>query len=106
MNRDPALYHAPDAFHPERWLPDAATDSDSPFFNDKRDALQPFSVGPRSCIGQNLAWAEMRLILSNLIWQFNLEADDSSKRLRWEDLRAFLLVEQKPVNVKISLRSP
>jgi cytochrome P450 len=42
------------------------------FRGDKRDVDRPFSVGPRNCIGKNLAYAEMRLILARLRWRFNL----------------------------------
>jgi cytochrome P450 len=47
-----AAYHSasnftdPETFAPERWLDDPR------FASDKRSALQPFSVGPRNCIGQ------------------------------------------------------
>ncbi|TVY85334.1 Cytochrome P450 monooxygenase aclL [Lachnellula suecica] len=40
----------PYSFLPERWL----SNRDSRFINDQHDALQPFSVGPRNCIGKNL----------------------------------------------------
>lgn len=66
-------FHDPTNFHPERWLPSATTDPKSPFFNDRRDAHRPFSVGPRDCIGRNLAYHEMRLILARLVWEFDLE---------------------------------
>lgn len=36
----------PNHYHPERWL------GDSRFANDKREALQPFHVGPRNCLGR------------------------------------------------------
>lgn len=54
-------------------------------------------------MGQHLAWAEMRLILASLIWNFDMSVVPD-KRLRWEDLRTFLLVEKKPVVVKMTLR--
>ncbi|KAI1761905.1 cytochrome P450 [Hypoxylon sp. FL1150] len=104
MNRDPALFHRPTSFLPERWLPAAGTDTNSPFLNDQRQAIQPFSVGPRSCMGQHLAWAEMRLILSKLLWNFDFEAVEG-KTLRWEKLRTFLLVEKEPIQVMIKLRN-
>ncbi|KAL1620233.1 hypothetical protein SLS56_009725, partial [Neofusicoccum ribis] len=50
-----AAYHSasnfkdPDSFVPERWLPGTGYD------DDKKEAVQPFSVGPRNCIGRNLA---------------------------------------------------
>ncbi|KAI4866577.1 cytochrome P450 [Hypoxylon rubiginosum] len=104
MNRDPSLFHDSTSFLPERWLPEASTDNKSPFFNDQRQAIQPFSVGPRSCMGQHLAWAEMRLILSKLLWNLDFEAVEG-KTLKWEELRTFLLVEKKPIQVRIKTRS-
>lgn len=38
----------PDAFIPERWLPDAS----DKFANDKKAAMSPFSFGPRACLGK------------------------------------------------------
>lgn len=52
-------------FHPERWLTDE-------WDKDVRASFQPFSVGPRSCLGKNLARAEIRLILARMIWRFDL----------------------------------
>jgi len=39
----------PNAFLPERWLdgPDSRK-----FMSDKKEAFQPFSYGPRNCLGQ------------------------------------------------------
>lgn len=48
-----ASYHSssnfawPDSFIPERWL-----GNDPRFTNDKKDVLQPFSLGPRNCLGK------------------------------------------------------
>lgn len=39
-------FHDPDVFHPERWL------GDPRFATDQRDAFQPFSHGPRNCLGK------------------------------------------------------
>jgi hypothetical protein len=37
----------PEAFVPERWL----NESDE-YINDKKEAFQPYSYGPRNCLGQ------------------------------------------------------
>lgn len=54
-------------------------------------------------MGQHLAWAEMRLILSKMLYTFDLEAVEG-KSFRWEELRTYLLVEKRPVYVKIKSR--
>ncbi|KAF3034418.1 hypothetical protein E8E12_006026 [Didymella heteroderae] len=42
----PSNFKNPDSFIPERWLPGSGYDGD------RKDVLNPFSVGPRNCIGQ------------------------------------------------------
>lgn len=87
------------SFHPERWLPAAQTDPNSPFFNDCREAFQPFSVGPRNCIGRNLAYHEMRLILAKVLWNFDLKLTEESQD--WaESQRTFALWEKPPLMVE------
>lgn len=103
LNRDPTLFHKPNTFHPERWLDSSTSDSASCFFGDQRQVVQPFTIGPRACLGQHLAWAEMRLILAKLVWVFDFAAIDG-QCVSWEDLRMYLLVERKPINVGVSLR--
>ncbi|KAF3769441.1 benzoate 4-monooxygenase cytochrome P450 [Cryphonectria parasitica EP155] len=73
-----AAYHSernfkdPDDFVPERWL------GDERYAGDNKAGWQPFSFGPRSCLGRNLAWAEMRLIMAKILWSFDLELDQTS----------------------------
>lgn len=51
-----AVYHnsehfaLPNEFVPERWL------GDPRFANDAKRALQPFSLGPRDCVGKKYAF--------------------------------------------------
>ncbi|KAI1213965.1 cytochrome P450 [Annulohypoxylon truncatum] len=102
MSRDPTYFHSPSSFEPERWLPEASTNPQSPFFKDRRGAVQPFSVGPRNCLGQHIAMAEIRLMLSKLVRTFDFEVIEEAK-VKWEDLRVFLLLEKKPIEVNIKL---
>ncbi|CAG8422584.1 unnamed protein product [Penicillium salamii] len=96
----PLNFHAPDSFHPERWLPEAKSDPASPFFTDKHDVLQPFSSGPRNCIGRNLAFAEMRVILARLLWNFDMEICEES--LNWSDQKTYILWEKPPLMCKLA----
>lgn len=80
-NHHPKNFYRPDDFLPERWMPEIR--DRPPFSNDKRACVQPFSTGPRNCIGKNLARAEMRFILARLLWKFDLELVNSHER--WMD---------------------
>ncbi|KAJ2983124.1 hypothetical protein NUW58_g6303 [Xylaria curta] len=96
-------YHRPNEYIPERWLPEAATDPKSPFFNDRRDIHRPFSVGRRDCIGQNLAMHEMRSILARVLWNFDLKLDESCNN--WHDQKILALWVKPPLQVHIKPRA-
>ncbi|KAK8077035.1 cytochrome P450 ClCP1 [Apiospora saccharicola] len=67
-HRSALNFARPHDFVPERWL----SDKPAEFANDNRHGVfQPFSFGPRNCIGMNLAKAEMHLILAKLLWHFD-----------------------------------
>ncbi|KAI9639968.1 hypothetical protein NHQ30_011637 [Ciborinia camelliae] len=84
----------PDKFAPERWL------DDPEYAGDEKGAFQPFSLGPRNCIGRNLAYAEMRLILARVIWNFDLELAHQS--MNWaKHMKIFLLWEKPPLFVTL-----
>ena len=77
--RHPDNFHRANEFLPERWLPEhlqekrSSSSSASPFAADNRDVMQPFSFGPRNCLGKNIARAEMRLLLAKLLYRFDWE---------------------------------
>jgi cytochrome P450 len=96
-SRSPRNFHKPEDFIPERWL--KYQDVDSPFAKDKRSAMQPFSMGPRNCIGKNLAYMEMRLILAKLLWNFDLELDESCRD--WSNQKANITWEKPPLLVRL-----
>jgi cytochrome P450 len=87
----------PYEFHAERWL------EDKRFVSDNRKARQPFSAGPRNCIGKNLAYAEMRLLLASLLWHFDLELAEESKD--WMERNQIYVLWLKPeLKVKLTPR--
>ncbi|PLB55889.1 benzoate 4-monooxygenase cytochrome P450 [Aspergillus steynii IBT 23096] len=87
----------PDAFLPERWLLD---NKDPRFASDKKEVLQPFSYGPRNCLGKNLAYAEMRLIATKLLWNFDMAFEEECER--WDEQKAYNIWEKPPLNVKLT----
>ena len=58
-------------------------------------AFQPFSVGPRNCVGKNLAWHEMRVLLVAVLLKFDLHLAEESKD--WSDQGIYTLWEKKPL---------
>ena len=46
INHSPELWTDPMEFKPERFL------GDQKYANDKIDSMQPFSIGPRNCVGK------------------------------------------------------
>ncbi|KAK1671248.1 cytochrome P450 [Colletotrichum godetiae] len=88
------MYHSsqnftlPESFIPERWL------GDPRFSSDQREARKPFSYGPRNCIGMNLAYTEMRIILARIIWNFEMRLSHESRK--WTDGQQAWVVWDKP----------
>lgn len=64
-HHDSRYWEEPEHFKPERWLENEVGAS--------KLAFQPFSLGPRACIGINLAYLEMRVILAKLVWMYDWE---------------------------------
>ncbi|TKA65851.1 hypothetical protein B0A55_09402 [Friedmanniomyces simplex] len=93
---DPANFHGPKDFVLERWLDDAP----AKFAKDNKAAFQPFSMGTRNCIGRNLAYAEMKLILAKVMWHFELELAQETTG-NWVDQKAWGLGEKRPLYVKL-----
>ncbi|KAI5369151.1 putative cytochrome P450 [Septoria linicola] len=84
----------PYKFAPERWL------GDEKYKDDHLDSLELFSVGPRNCIGKNLAWHEMRLILATTLFNFDLKLCEESKK--WTDQKVYTLWEKIPLMVTLA----
>jgi cytochrome P450 len=65
QHRLPAYWHDPEAFDPERFLPERA--ADRPKF-----AYIPFGAGPRQCIGNQFALIEAHLSVATLAQAYRL----------------------------------
>ncbi|KAJ5100525.1 hypothetical protein N7456_006577, partial [Penicillium angulare] len=88
--------HATD-FIPERHL------NDPRFASDNKDALQPFSVGPRNCIGRNLAYVEMRLVFSRMVYNFDMELADPN--CNWHKQKSYIFWEKPPLKLHLTPRA-
>lgn len=66
VHRDPRFFSQPNEFVPERWENDFARTL-------PRCAYFPFGAGPRLCIGNAFAQAEVPILLASIIQQFRLK---------------------------------
>jgi cytochrome P450 len=96
--RSATNFSRPDEFVPERWLPEQQQN----FKGDRKEAYNPFSLGAHGCLGQQLAWAEMRVILARLVWNFDFEIPEEKKPLVWESQKIFWAWEKENVDVRLS----
>ncbi|KIK54817.1 hypothetical protein GYMLUDRAFT_48370 [Collybiopsis luxurians FD-317 M1] len=64
MHMNPEVFSDPDTFNPDRWL----VRGTSEMMLD----LVSFSKGPHQCLGLNLAWSELYLILGNIFRKLDL----------------------------------
>ena len=63
--------------------------------------MKAFSVGPRNCLGKNLAYVEMRLILAHIIFNFDLELVEKDKD--WmKDMKVYGFWEKPELMVKLT----
>lgn len=79
FNKD--IYHEPFTFRPERWIVSGNENvgSSAESVAAARSAFCAFSTGSRGCVGKNLAWLEMRIIIAKTLWTFELKPDLTNK---------------------------
>lgn len=71
MHHDQRIFPAPDTFLPRRW----ETAKPSAF------EYNPFSAGPRMCIGAAFATMEMKIVLAMLVQRFRMEMAEPRPRV-------------------------
>jgi cytochrome P450 len=85
-------FPSPHKFNPDRWL--------SPEVSLLENRFMPFSKGPRSCIGINLAYAELYLNLGHMVRWYDLELFETSESaMKWKD--NFVPTTQGHLKVKV-----
>lgn len=90
----PDNFYQPEEFLPDRWLP--GTRDRPPFANDNKDCMQPFSFGPRNCLGKNIAGAEMRLLLAKLLFRFDWQLERGQEQWMEQKVQGFW--QKKPLH--------
>ena len=74
-SHDEAIFPDSHNFHPERWLGNPVAPGGKPLSN----YMVNFGRGRRSCIGKNLAYAQMYIVLSNVFRKFEFELYETDR---------------------------
>ena len=95
LGHDTRYWKNPWSFVPERWIGDG--------FGDKTSVYHPFGYGPRSCIGEALAYMELRIIIAKMIFAYDWEWLNPD--LDWfRDSRYLGVWDKAALKVKFHLR--
>jgi len=73
IHRDPKYWENPDTFDPDRFR-------DENKHKRHRYAWIPFSLGPRQCIGNNLALMEMKMMIIRVVQKFQILSDPNAEK--------------------------
>jgi len=92
IHHNPEIWGDPENFRPERFLsPDGKTFK-------KHEALMPFSVGRRQCLGETLARDSLFLFSTNVFQRFMVEFDKNGPDNGFDSSLSFILTP-KPFHV-------
>ncbi|KAJ7638131.1 cytochrome P450 [Mycena rosella] len=103
----------PDTFLPERWL--AAKEQialEPKIFGGKHEVIHntaafiPFSVGPSNCVGRNLAYQEMRMVVCTLMSKFDMRFEEGFDIDSWEEnMLDYFVVQRGRLPVVLTARA-
>lgn len=102
VNRSSKYFANPDRFVPERWLPKGERPAE--YDNDQLSASKPFGVGFNSCLGRPLAWVELRLVLTRLLWAFDF-AEETTERVDFDAFPVIILIQKEPMKMRVKIRA-
>ena len=77
LHHNEEYFEQPFAYRPERWLPNHGPNAEQEGVSSEVLALQkkafvPFSLGPRACIGRNVALMELEIGIARTLWLYDI----------------------------------
>ncbi|KAI1324964.1 cytochrome P450 ClCP1 [Xylariaceae sp. FL0255] len=95
MSRTEKNFKNAEVFDPERWLEWNG--------HDDRAAFKPFSLGPRNCIGKNLALVELKIILARMLFNFSFSLPEGQRDMgwKWDDQDIYMLWHCQPLVIQV-----
>ncbi|TLD24333.1 hypothetical protein PspLS_06428 [Pyricularia sp. CBS 133598] len=103
--RNPDNFLECDQFRPQRFLPPTHPLYERRFANDNMASFRPFAYGSRDCIGKNLSYSEMRLIMARTLLRFDLMGIDPVSKDFLTSQRAFSVWVKPPLMIKLRERT-
>ncbi|KAF5357017.1 hypothetical protein D9756_006535 [Leucocoprinus leucothites] len=92
IHRDPAVWGEDvEAYRPERWFEGDQVEIQKTF--------NPFSVGPRACVGRNLASLELLIIIASIVRRYDFVLENPDQKL--ETREGFL---RKPLGCRVGIK--
>lgn len=73
LHHNAEYFPDPYTFRPERWIVDDQAGFTKEVVQRQHSAFCAFSIGPRNCIGKNLAYVELSLALARCVWKYDME---------------------------------
>ena len=72
IHHHPAYYPNPFVYKPERWVANESEGISAESVALAQSAFCPFGIGPRSCAGRYMAYAETSVVVARMIWLFEM----------------------------------
>ncbi|KAI1467504.1 cytochrome P450 [Daldinia caldariorum] len=92
--RDADYWPDPDDFVPDRFM----TRDESDPWHPVKNAWRPFEMGPRNCIGQELVFTEVRLILALTVREFDVEEAYPADAPSWMGLKGYQVANTEAIS--------